>query len=155
MPRSSVFPNPDSNRNGSKICFFYQDVKFSLVNRGKLKSFIQTIFKKEGKKLISINYIFCTDRALLKINRQFLNHNFYTDIITFDLSETNSILGEIYISIDRVKENSKILGTTFKSELHRVIFHGALHLCGYNDKKMGEKEKMKEKEDSYLTSFIS
>lgn len=153
MPRSSVIPNPDSNRGGLNICFFYQDVKFSLANRGKLKSYIQSIFKKEGKKLISINYIFCTDKALLKINRQFLNHNFYTDIITFDLSETSSIQGEIYISIDRVKDNSKTLGTSFKSELHRVIFHGALHLCGYKDKRKVEKDKMREKEEFYLSFY--
>lgn len=102
----------------------------------------------------SINYIFCTDNALLKINRQFLNHDFYTDIITFDLSESTSVRAEVYISVDRVKDNAQEIGVSFKSEVHRVIFHGALHLCGYKDKSKKEKEKMRRKEEFYLKKYL-
>jgi rRNA maturation RNase YbeY len=89
----------------------------------------------------------------LEINQKYLEHDFYTDIITFDLSETGAVRGEIYISIDRVRENARKLGVSFKSELHRVIFHGMLHLCGYNDKTKAEKEKIRAKEDQYLNKY--
>jgi len=137
----------------SKVCFFFQGIKVSLTNRNQLKKFIQSIFKKEGRELQSVNYIFCTDKAVLEINRQFLAHDFYTDIITFDLSESEAIQAEIYISVDRVKENAAKLGVSFKSELHRVIFHGVLHLCGYKDKKEGEIEEMRNKEGFYLNKY--
>jgi probable rRNA maturation factor len=137
----------------SKVCFFFQKVKVSLDNRYILKKFILHIFKKEGKKIDSLNYIFCTDKALLEINRQFLNHDLYTDIITFDLSEGKAIQGEIYISVDRVRENALKLGISLKSELQRVIFHGVLHLCGYNDKTKAEKMKIRGKEDFYLNNY--
>lgn len=138
----------------SKVYFFFEHQKFSLKKRTELKSFIETLFKKEKKQLSSINYIFCTDKRVLDINRQFLHHNFYTDIITFDLSETDFTQAEIYISIDRVKDNAKTLEVSLKSELHRVIFHGALHLCGYKDKTKKEKEEMRGKEDFYLKSHF-
>ena len=140
---------------GSNICFFFQDVKISLDNRAGLKSHLQSIFKTEGRKLDSLNCIFCTDKALLAINRQYLKHDYYTDIITFDLSETGSVQGEIYISVDRVKENARKLGVSFKSELHRVIFHGILHLCGYRDKNKLEKAQIRAKEDFYLSKFLN
>jgi len=102
----------------------------------------------------SLNYIFCTDRKLLEINRRFLKHDFYTDIITFDLSEEpGKISGEVYISVDRVKDNAKRMGESFSAEIHRVIFHGALHLCGYGDKREVEKRKMREREDHYITKY--
>lgn len=137
----------------SKVCFFFQGVKPSLTNRTKLKRYIQSIFKKEGKELESINYIFSTDKAVLEINRQFLLHDFYTDIITFDLSESNAIIAEVYISVDRIRENAAQIGVAFKSEFHRVIFHGVLHLCGYKDKTKEEKEKMREKEYFYINNY--
>ena len=138
----------------SKVYFFYQGVKSGLQSRTKLKKFIELIFKKEGRPLLSINYIFCTDKALLEINKQFLKHDFYTDIITFDLSESDEIAAEIYISVDRVRDNASLLGVSFKSELHRVIFHGALHLCGYSDKTKDQKAEMRGKEDFYLLSYL-
>lgn len=138
----------------SKVCFFFEHKKFSLQNRAELKASIDLLFKKEKKKLSSINYIFCTDKRLLEINRQFLQHDYFTDIITFDLSETDSTIAEIYISVDRVKDNAKTLGNSFKAELHRVIFHGALHLCGYGDKTIKEKDVMRNKEDFYLTRYL-
>lgn len=137
-----------------KVHFYFEQKGFNLENRNQLKRFIESIFAKEKKRLSHINYIFCSDKRLLEINRQFLNHDFYTDIITFDLSEGRSTEAEIYISIDRVRENAKNLGYSFKSELHRVIFHGALHLCGYGDKTKKEKEKMRKKEDLYLISCL-
>jgi rRNA maturation RNase YbeY len=138
----------------SKVCFFFEKRDFSLQNRTGLKAFVESIFKKEKKALASINYIFCSDKRLLEINRQFLNHDYYTDIITFDLSESSSTQAEIYISVDRVRDNAKQLGSSFKSELHRVVFHGALHLCGYRDKTTKEKEEMREKEDFYLKKHL-
>lgn len=138
----------------SKVYFFYQGVKSGLQSRTKLKKFIELIFKNEGRPLLSINYIFCTDKALLEINKQFLKHDFYTDIITFDLSESDEIAAEIYISVDRVRDNASLLGVSFKSELHRVIFHGALHLCGYSDKTKDQKAEMRGKEDFYLLSYL-
>lgn len=137
----------------SKVYFFFQGVKFTLTKRTVLKKYIESIFRKEGKSLKSINYIFCTDKALLEINCQFLSHDFYTDIITFDLSESKEIQAEIYISIDRVKENAVQLGIPFKSELQRVIFHGVLHLCGYRDKTREDQARMREKEDFYIKAL--
>lgn len=137
-----------------KVHFYFEQKGFNLENRNQLKRFIESIFAKEKKRLSHINYIFCSDKRLLEINRKFLNHDFYTDIITFDLSEGRGTEAEIYISIDRVRENAKNLGYSFKSELHRVIFHGALHLCGYGDKTKKEKEKMRKKEDLYLISCL-
>ena len=137
----------------SKLCFFFPGVKFNLANRTQLKNYIQYVFKKEGEKLESLNYIFCTDKALLEINRQFLTHDFYTDIITFDLSDSDAVRAEIYISVDRVKENAIHLGVSFKSELHRVIFHGVLHLCGYKDKSKKETMEMRSKEAFYLKKY--
>ena len=137
----------------TKVRFFFEHKKFSLEKRAELKAFIEYLFKREKKKLSSINYVFCSDKRLLEINRQFLNHDFYTDIITFDLSESDSTQAEIYISVDRVKDNAKSLGTSFKSELHQVIFHGALHLCGYKDKTQAEQLKMRQKEAFYLSRY--
>jgi rRNA maturation RNase YbeY len=117
--------------------------------------FVETIFKKENKQLGSIRYVFCSDDFLLEINRTSLNHDYYTDIITFDLSEPNQpIESEVYVSIDRVKENAQNQGFSFKDELCRVVFHGALHLCGYKDKKKDDILIMRKKEDYYLKQFI-
>lgn len=122
-----------------------------LPNRTRLKQFLGSLFKKEGKALGELQYIFCSDDYLLEINRQYLNHDFYTDIITFDLSEkSHPINAEIYISVDRVRENAKEYDSSLKKELHRVIFHGALHLCGYKDKTPQQKKLMRQKEDKYL-----
>ncbi len=140
--------------NMQKIFFHSADKPSKFLHKKKLKSFIELIFKKEGFSLDSLTYVFCSDLYLLKINREFLRHDFYTDIITFDLSDLNSpVLGEIYISIDRVKENATALGFSYQEELCRVIFHGALHLCGYGDKKKSEITVMRKKEEQYLRLF--
>lgn len=127
----------------------------SLKDRQILKTFLRSIFKREGTKLESLRYIFCSDKYLLGINRQYLNHNDYTDIITFNLSDSPaSVNGEIYISVDRVKENAQKFNTSFRQELHRVIFHGALHLCGYKDKSSKDERLMREKENQYLALYF-
>jgi probable rRNA maturation factor len=139
----------------SKIRFHFLQ-GFNLSERSSLKFFIQTLFKKEKKKLEGLNYIFCSDDYLLDINRQYLKHDFYTDIITFGLSEPGqAITAEIYISVDRVRENAEQFKTSFKKEMHRVIFHGALHLCGYRDKKKEDVALMRKMEDKYLTLYFS
>jgi probable rRNA maturation factor len=143
-----------ASRSQSKVCFFFDGVRVSLSNRTALKKFIERLFKREGKSLASLNYIFVSDKRLLAINRDYLAHDYYTDIITFDLSETpGQVQGEIYISIDRVRENAKKLEVSLKSELHRVIFHGALHLCGFGDKTQGETTDMRSAEDYYLKLY--
>jgi len=140
----------------TKVHFFSHDIPTRLKNTTTLKHFIESIFKKEMQSLDSINYIFCTDKAVLEINKKYLNHDFYTDVITFDLSQNNkAITAEVYISIERIRDNAKQLGISIKSELHRVLFHAALHLCGYNDKKKKDKELMRKKEDELLTRYFS
>ena len=137
------------------IHFYFQNVSINLGERTRLKTFIGKLFRKEGKKLKRLNYIFCTDNELLRINQEFLGHDFFTDIITFDLSETpNEKEAEVYISVERVRENSAAFGSSIKRELARVIFHGALHICGYKDHTPKEKEKMRRKEDTYLNSYF-
>ena len=137
------------------IQFFFLQTTVSLTKRKALKQFVQRLFKMESKHLGSLTYIFCTDVYLLQINKTHLKHNFYTDIITFNLSDTPAaIIGEIYISTDRVRENAQILGLTIKEELHRVIFHGALHLCGYKDKTSKHQQEMRAAEDRYLNLYF-
>jgi len=137
------------------IRFFFLEQNISLANRKALKEFIEALFIKEKKKLAALTYIFCSDEYLLQINRSHLNHNYYTDIITFDLSESSkTITGEIYISTDRVRENAADLGVSIKEELHRVIFHGALHLCGYKDKTLRDAKQMRLAEDKYLAAYF-
>jgi len=138
-----------------KIRFFFQVPGVTLRERTRLKGFIEKIFQREKSQLAGLNYIFCSDKTLLKINQDYLGHDYFTDIVTFDLSENpKQIQGEIYISIDRVRENARKLGVSFRSELHRVIFHGALHLCGYGDKTKKEKEEMRGKEDLLINLYL-
>lgn len=127
----------------------------NIKNSTKLKNYILNIFIKEKKKPGGINFIFCNDEFLLEINKQFLNHHYYTDVITFDLTPTKKdpIVSDIYISVDRIKENAKMYQTTIVKELHRVIFHGILHLCGYKDKTNQEKEVIRQKENHYLEEY--
>jgi rRNA maturation RNase YbeY len=137
-----------------KVNFHYIDTKFSFDNRERVKAFILQLFQHEGKMTDTINYIFCTDEYLLTLNVAYLDHDTYTDIITFFYSEGEQpILSDIYISIERVKENAEKFKTTFKSELLRVLFHGALHLCGYKDKKPEDEQLMRKKEDHYLNLY--
>jgi len=126
----------------------------SLAERTRLKRFLVTLFKRERKALAELQYVFCSDPYLLEINRQFLHHDFYTDIITFDLSEKGQpTSGEIYISVDRVRDNAQNFDSSLKKELHRVIFHGALHLCGFKDKTPKEELEMRKMEEKYLALY--
>jgi rRNA maturation RNase YbeY len=137
------------------VRFHFPNKGLGLSDRSRLKAFIADLFKKERKRLAELNYIFCSDAYLLDVNRQYLGHDYYTDIITFDLSEPGqAINAEIYISVDRVRENAGQFCTTLKSELHRVIFHGALHLCGFGDKKPQERAIMRKKEDKWLDLYF-
>ena len=134
---------------------FHSLVPVSLKQRRPLKLFISYLFKKEKKKLQSLDIIFCSDDYLLEINKKHLQHNFYTDIITFDMSDSlnSGIIGELYISTDRVRDNATTLNVSFKTELLRVIFHGALHLCSYKDKKTSDIKIIRQKEDEYLNIY--
>jgi len=137
------------------ISFNKADANATLANKVALKSFIEKKVKNEGYSIDSLTYVFCSDKYLLKINKDFLSHDYYTDIISFDLSEVpGQLIGEVYISVDRVKDNAKTHGTGFKEELHRVIFHGALHFCGYKDKKPSDAKKMRQMEDRWLTAYM-
>lgn len=137
-----------------KIKFHYQYPSFFFPHRNKLKIFLLNQLHGEGKKVETINYIFCDDNYLLQLNRQFLKHDTLTDIITFELSQRGQpILSDIYISIDRIKENAVFFKQSFNHELMRIIFHGALHLAGYKDKTMNDTRRMREKEEMYLQQF--
>lgn len=135
------------------ISFNNQSITFKLKEKTKLKQWIKSITEKEKHKLGIINYIFCTDDELLAINLKHLNHNTLTDIITFDYTEGKTINSDIFISIDRVTENAKKFKVTFENELHRVMIHGVLHLCGYKDKTKSDSELMRKKEDWALKLF--
>ena len=144
-----------SSHFSAKVNFFSDNVNPKLRDLKKLKLFIEFIFKNEKVHLKSINYIFCADKKLREINKEYLNHNYFTDVITFRLSNKNEpIQSEVYISIDRVKENATNLKLSYKSEIHRVIVHGALHLCGYSDKKKNDKQIMRSREDFYLFKYL-
>jgi len=139
-----------------RINFHFNETVARLPNRVKLKTFLNTMFEHAQLNLQEVHFIFCTDVYLLKVNRDFLQHNDYTDIITFSLAEPGEpIIGEVYISIDRVKENAKILNIPFQTELHRIIFHGVLHLCGYKDKNPYDKRYMTEAEDRTLSNYFA
>lgn len=136
--------------------FYEQEVKSALKDKRKLSAFLDSLVTKyrKGTRKNDLTYIFCSDEHLLQMNQQFLQHDTFTDIITFDLSEGDDVLtGEIYISVDRVKENAEKFGTSYKDELHRVIFHGALHLCGFKDKKTADKALMRDKEDESIAAY--
>lgn len=138
-----------------KVHFYSFDRSPALNERTRLKLFIENLFVREKKKIGNLSYIFCSDKHLLGINNDFLQHDFYTDVITFDLSSAKTETeGEIYMSVDRIKENAKKEGVSFKEELHRVIFHGALHLCGYGDKKKEDKLIMRSMEEKYLKLYF-
>ena len=135
----------------SKINFFNEETDFTLKQKNKLRSWIKSVLADNQKHLVSINYIYTSDEYLLKLNREYLKHNTFTDIITFDQSTQKDLIeADIYISIDRIKENANSLTTSFVEELHRVMIHGILHLLGYGDKTASERQVMRKKENHYL-----
>lgn len=136
------------------ISFNNQDISISIRNKSSLKIFLASIFKEEGYEFKDVAYIFCSDAFLLKLNQQYLNHDTLTDIITFSLSETHlPIISEIYISIERVRENAEGLHVSLENELHRVMIHGILHLCGHSDHTKKLKTQMRSLEDYYLSKI--
>ena len=137
------------------IQFYSEEIPFVLKKKLALKKWIQNCIQNEQKKLGEIVYIFCSDSHLYKMNVQYLNHDTYTDIITFDYSENEHVSGDLFISIDRVKENAEKLNIAFELELNRVMIHGVLHLCGYQDKSKSDSQVMRNKEDYYLAHFNS
>ncbi len=145
-------------KGSGKVLFSFQK-QISLNNRNRLKEFIIHLFNTENRKKEpgTFQYVFCDDAFLLNINGEFLNHHYNTDIITFDLSEPGSDItdGEIYISVDTVRENAVQYQVPFAEELLRVIFHGILHLCGYKDKTKKDTALMRQKEDEYLNKWYN
>ncbi|PAW92758.1 rRNA maturation RNase YbeY [Mucilaginibacter sp. MD40] len=133
------------------INFFEEDIAYKLKNKTAVRKWITDTIKEEGYQLSELNYIFCSDEYLLQINRQYLDHDTYTDIVTFDNSEKPGfIVSDIFISIERIRDNAEKFSVTETQELHRVLIHGALHLLGYKDKTAADKKKMTGKEDFYL-----
>lgn len=135
----------------SSISFHSEDVDFQLENEQKIIDWINSTIQQEEKSATEITYVFCSDEYLYKMNLEYLNHDTYTDIITFDYTENSFVSGDIFISVDRVKENAIKFNNTFLNELSRVIIHGVLHLVGYKDKSTEQKQVMRSKEDFYLT----
>lgn len=134
----------------SKISF--QSVgTFSLKTESAVTKCVKALVKQELREIGDITFVFCNDNYLHKINLEFLDHDTYTDIITFDYSVGNEVISEIYISIDRVAENAKKYSQTFENEIHRVMIHGVLHLCGYKDRLAEDKQIMRDKENHYLS----
>lgn len=134
-----------------QIFFFKEGIKFRLSDKDKLRNWILKKLKLEGFELRNLNFIFCTDNYLRKINKEYLGHDYFTDIITFDNSVSKKMTdGDIYISVDRVRINSKVYDNTFNDELHRVMAHGVLHLMGYDDKQKNQKIKMEKMENKWL-----
>jgi probable rRNA maturation factor len=135
------------------IHFCTEDITFSLKEKLKHKAWLNEVAKQEGKKILELTYVFCSDEYLLQINQEYLNHDTLTDIVTFDNSEDpKKIEGDIFISIERVLENGNKLGTS-DTELERVMVHGLLHLLGYKDKKKEDKALMTQKEDFYIKQY--
>ena len=131
------------------VQFSSQPIRFSLKKKIAVTKLILSVIKKEKKKAGEISFTFCNDAFLLALNKKFLKHNTLTDIITFQYP-TKELSSEIFISIPRIKENAKKFSTSFENELHRVMIHGVLHLCGYTDKTAAKKKEMRKKEDYYL-----
>ena len=133
---------------------FHSVGTFSLKTEAAFTLCIKAIAEEESREVGDISFVFCDDNHLLKINNEFLDHDTYTDIITFDYSAGNELISEIYVSVDRVEENAKKYKQTFENEIHRVMIHGVLHLCGYKDKLTEEKQIMRDKENHYLSLLV-
>lgn len=141
--------------SGLAIHFFSEDISFLIKKKAHIRSWIIDTIVEEGHKIKELNFIFCNDNYLLSINQQFLQHDTYTDIITFDNSEKEGqIVGDIFISVERVQENAERFKSKLEDELHRVMIHGTLHLLGYPDKGAEAKAIMTRKEDFYLAKRV-
>jgi probable rRNA maturation factor len=136
------------------INFFNEDIKFKLNGKNNFKAWLKKVAEIEGFRINDLNYIFCSDHFLHKMNLEYLDHDTYTDIITFDNSEDETIIeGDIFVSTERITDNSKTLNTPFEEEVKRVIVHGLLHLCGYDDHSIEDKAEMRRLESEYILIF--
>ena len=132
------------------IRFFIEDINFKFLRKQEIKKWLTKVAVAESKRVGEVSVIFCSDEHLLQINRQYLQHDYYTDIITFDYTEDKLISGDLFISVDTVKANAEEYKQSFDQELHRVILHGVLHLCGYDDTNPQQQKLMRAAEDKYL-----
>lgn len=132
------------------ITYQTDDIEMPAIKRGKTTEWIKSVAATYNKRVGNIAYIFCSDQKILEVNRQYLQHDYYTDIITFDYCEGNRISGDLFISLDTVRTNAEQYASNYQTELHRVIIHGILHLCGIDDKGPGEREIMEEAENKAL-----
>jgi probable rRNA maturation factor len=135
------------------IDFTFEQINTFELDKNLIANWLSNVALSENKNIETISVIFCSDDYLLSVNKEYLNHDYYTDIITFDYSVDTDISGDLFISIDRVKENATEFNVPFLNELHRVLVHGVLHLCGYGDKSPDEETLMRSKEDFYLLSI--
>ena len=135
------------------IAYNSVNVDIPEIDREKVSAWIHLVAADYGLKVADISYIFCDDEKILEVNRQFLQHDYSTDIITFSYSTEHFISGDLFISLDTVRSNAELVGATYEEELHRVIIHGILHLCGLNDKGPGEREQMEAAENKALKSY--
>lgn len=132
------------------IAYYAEEVKLPAIKKKAVGNWIRKVASLYGKRTGDISYIFCSDEKILEVNKQYLQHDYYTDIISFDYTEGTKISGDLFISLDTVNSNSENFGTDYTEELHRIIIHGILHLCGINDKGPGEREIMTQKENEAL-----
>lgn len=132
------------------VYYHNENINFNKKNRLKFRTILKNLMIDENLILGNISYIFCSDTYILELNKSSLNHDYYTDIITFDFRDGKIICGDLFISIDRIRDNANKMKTSFSDELHRVMLHGVLHICGYGDKTEKEIIKMRSKEDYYL-----
>ena len=136
------------------IYFHYLVKPFFFPGRTQAKAFIKTILHEHRKEVDAINYIFCSDKYLLTINKKYLKHNYYTDIITFELAQEEGVTADVFISVDRMRINASAFKVSTSSEIMRLLIHGALHLCGYKDKNSAQSKRMKQLEEYYLDKYF-
>lgn len=148
-----ILPPDDNESSAEGITYQEESINFELADPEKITPWIETVIKQENCRLSLLNFVFCSDEYLHQINVEYLNHDTLTDIITFPYTEPPLIHGDIFISIDRIRDNAKHLKIDFTDELHRVMIHGVLHLCGYGDKNAAEKLQMTQKENEALALF--
>ncbi len=132
------------------VSFFTEGIDMPDINKTDIRNWVKNVAELHSKRLGPVSYIFCDDNKILEVNKQFLQHDYYTDIITFDYTEGDKISGDLFISLDTVRTNAEQFGQDYNTELHRVIIHGILHLCGINDKGPGEREIMEAEENKAL-----
>jgi len=137
-----------------KIQYYLEEIPDFKIRKKRINEYLSRLIEEEGKKLGEITVIFCSDRYLLTINKEFLNRDHYTDVIAFDYCREDTLSGDLFISIERVRENAETYHAEFENELYRVLFHGVLHLAGYKDKSPDEIKEMRKKEDYYLNKLV-